>query len=304
MRHFVLFLCFGVTLAASAGLAADVAITMDDPTTATTPLLNPQERDIRILEALRKNGDLKVVLFVCGKRVDSQEGRALLMRWTAAGQLLGNHSYSHLYYHSQKISFDQYVKDFLAGEKLVEGYSNFRKWFRFPFLKEGGTLEKRDEMRVFLKDRGYRNGSVTIDASDWYIDERMQAALVKDPKVDLNKYRDYYLAHIWDRANYYDGLAKKVLGKTVKHTLLIHHNLLNALFLNDLLEMFRSKGWKLINADQAFEDSVFQITPNVLPAGESLLWSLAKETGKYDSELRYPGEDGEYQKDEMDRLAL
>lgn len=304
MRHLLLLFWLGSMVTNSVAFASEIAITMDDPTTAVTPLLSPQERDIKILNALRMNGDLKVVLFVCGMRVDSPQGQALLKRWREAGQLFGNHSYSHLYFHSHKISFDQYVKDFLAGEKIVQNYPNFRKWFRFPFLKEGDTKEKRDGIRTFLKERGYQNGSVTIDASDWYIDERMQDAIAKNPKVELKKYRDYYLSHIWDRANYYDGLARKVLGREVKHTLLIHHSLLNALFLGDLLEMFRSKGWKLINADQAFQDPVFQMSPNVLPAGESLIWSLAKETGKYDSELRYPGEDGEYQKDEMDRLGL
>ena len=79
---------------------------------------------------------------------------------------------------------------------------------------------------------------------------------------------------------------------------------LRALFLGDLLDMFKSRGWKLIDADQAFKDEVFAAAPNILPAGESIIWSLAKETGKFDAVLRYPGEDGDYEKAEMDRLGL
>jgi hypothetical protein len=41
-----------------------------------------------------------------------------------------------------------------------------------------------------------------------------------------------------------------------------------------------------------------------VPAGESLLWALAKETGKFDSLLRYPGEDDVYEKPKLDRLGL
>lgn len=113
-----------------------------------------------------------------------------------------------------------------------------------------------------------------------------------------------HLIHIWNRAQYYDELAIEVLGRSPNHTLLVHHNLLNALFLGDLIQMFKDKGWKVINADEAFQDPTFKITPNTLPAGESLIWALAKQTGRYDDKLRYPGEDGSYEKEAMDKLGL
>jgi len=41
-----------------------------------------------------------------------------------------------------------------------------------------------------------------------------------------------------------------------------------------------------------------------MPAEQSLIWMQAKETGLYDNQLRYPGEDGEYEKEKMDKLGL
>ena len=55
--------------------------------------------------------------------------------------------------------------------------------------------------------------------------------------------------------------------------------------------MFASRGWSVIDADKAFRDPVFQREPDIVPAGESLVWALAKETGRYEALLRYPGED-------------
>jgi hypothetical protein len=109
---------------------------------------------------------------------------------------------------------------------------------------------------------------------------------------------------MWERSLYYDDLARKVLGRPVKHTILMHYNLLNALFLGNLLDMFRSKGWKLIDAADAFTDPVFSASPNIVPAGESIIWALAKETGKFDKLLRYPGEDSVYENAKMDKLGL
>jgi hypothetical protein len=35
-----------------------------------------------------------------------------------------------------------------------------------------------------------------------------------------------------------------------------------------------------------------------------LIWALAKETGKFEKELRYPGEDDTYENPKMDALKL
>ena len=58
--------------------------------------------------------------------------------------------------------------------------------------------------------------------------------------------------------------------------------------------MFRSKGWGVIDAEEAFSDQVFSRQPDTAPAGQSLIWALAKETGKFEARLRYPGEDDVY----------
>jgi hypothetical protein len=68
--------------------------------------------------------------------------------------------------------------------------------------------------------------------------------------------------------------------------------------------MFKRKGWRLIDAEDAYKDSVFYAMPKIAPAGESLIWALAKETGRFDKLLRYPAEDGEYEKPAMDALGL
>jgi hypothetical protein len=112
------------------------------------------------------------------------------------------------------------------------------------------------------------------------------------------------MEHMWARAEYYDALARRVLGRPVKHTVLVHFNLLNGLFLGDLIAMFKSKGWQPIDAEEAFTDQIFSARPNVLPAGESIVWSMAKAKRTIAKSLRYPAEDGEYENARMDKLGL
>lgn len=271
-----------------------LAITMDDPNNYEMPLLNGTERNERILETLKKH-NLQAALFVCGMRIDSDSARRIIQAWDDAGHLICNHSYSHSYFPSKKISLQDFEYDFLRCDSIIKNYKNFTKLFRYPFLKEGGDLEKRDGFREFLKSLGYKNGAVAIDASDWYVNLRMVKALKENPNTDLTPYKEFYMKHMLDRAKFYNDLAVKITGREVPSTVLIHHSLLNALFLDDLISMFKQNGWELVNASDAFKDTVYSRLPDVLPAGESIIWSMAKETGKYESILRYPGEDGDYE---------
>jgi peptidoglycan-N-acetylglucosamine deacetylase len=282
----------------------EIAITMDDFFWDKSLRLDPDQRNQAILGALKSQGNLKAALFVKGKNADSEKGMALLREWDQSGHLIGNHSYSHTYLNSSKVEVGAYTADIAKCDDILKVLPHYRKIYRFPYLKEGDTAAKRDGVRAFLKEQGYSIGHVTIDASDWAIEDRLSARLTKEPNADIQPYRDFYLGHMWEHAQYYDGLAHKVLGRSVKHTVLVHYNLLNALFLGDLLNMFVNKGWKLIDAADAFTDRVFQAMPKIVPAGESLIWALAKQSGKFDKLLRYPGEDVTYEKPAMDKLGL
>jgi peptidoglycan/xylan/chitin deacetylase (PgdA/CDA1 family) len=285
-----------------AGTPPQFAITMDDFNWRNAIQLTAEQRNQAILETLRDH-NTRAALFVIGRNADDQQGMSLLRLWDEAGHIIGNHTYSHQMLTSDIAAAD-FEHDIARAETILIGLKQFRKTFRYPALKEGDTAAKRDHVRAFLKGRGYRIGHVTIDNSDWIVDQRLTARLQKDPNADTKPYRDFYLEHMWDRAQYYDALARKVLGRPVKHTILMHFNLLNGLFLGDLIEMFRSKGWQLIDAEAAFTDSVFRAEPKTLPAGESVVWALAKEKYTNAKSLRYPAEDGEYEMARMNKLGL
>lgn len=311
-REFLRATAFAGSLAAAEKIAGvqqapQIAFTFDDPSTEGGANLTWQELNNRILSALAKHKKT-AVLFVCGKRVDSKDGAELIGTWNAAGHGIGNHSYSHLYFNGtagpENITLQAFESDAMKVEPQIRAYEHFAPFFRYPFFKEGNTVEKRDGMREFLKQHGYRIGRATIDASDWAIDVRLRAKLKKDSNADLSGYRGFYLQHIWERAQYYDSLSLRVMGKPVRHTLLLHHNALNALFLDDLIAMLAARGWRTVDAEWAYQDPAYDRQPKILPAGESLIWALAKESGKFEKELRYPGEDDIYENPKMDALNL
>jgi peptidoglycan-N-acetylglucosamine deacetylase len=279
-----------------------LALTLDDPTLSLGSVLKWQDANSHILKAISAK-DVRAALFVCGMRVDDADGAKLLTAWDQAGHLICNHSYSHKFY-GERTSYADFAVDFLKNEKVIAPYHNRTPLFRYPFLKEGETADKRDRFRALLKERGYRVGHVTIDASDWYVSQRFVDRLAKEPNAPIAPYRDYLIAHLLDRAAFYRQLALDVLGRDIRHTLLVHFNPLNAFVLPDVMTAFEAAGWQWIDASLAYEDPVFRSQPHTLPAGESLVWALAKETGRVEDRLRYPGEDDVYEKPKMDALGL
>jgi peptidoglycan-N-acetylglucosamine deacetylase len=281
----------------------EIAVTMDDPKPDALCGTPGPEINHRILTTLA-TAQVQAALFVAGKRVDNAEGKELIADWDRAAHEICSHSYSHRSYNSPEVSYEDFADDFLKNEPVIHGYRHFTRRFRFPFLKEGVTAEKRDRFRRLLHERGYRIGHVTVDASDWYIDLRMRQRLEQNAKADTAPHRDYYIEHIRDRARYYRQLARDVLGRDIRHTLLIHHNLLNALYLEEMMQALREDGWKWVDASHVYRDPIFKHEPKIVPAGESLIWAMAKESGRFENRLRYPGEDGDYEKAKMDALGL
>jgi len=285
---------------AMASRSPEVSITMDDFNIKGLDELTAEKRNQAILAAFRAHS-IKAAIFVCATYIDSPLGQRLLRQWNDEGHIIANHTYSHRNY--EKSDFTEYTKDTLRCEAIIKDYPQFRRLFRFPYLKEGNEADHRDRMRAFLAEHGYRNGAVTIDASDWYIDDRLRKRLDADAKADTTGYRDYYLHHVLDRSRYYDDVSLKALGRSVRHTLLVHHNALNERYMADILDQYKRKGWKLIDAERAYQDPVFKENPDVLPAGDSLVLALGVQSGKV-KRTRWPSEDGGYEAPSMDRLGL
>ena len=111
-----------------------------------------------------------------------------------------------------------------------------------------------------------------------------------------------YLEHLWNRATYYDRLAREVTGRSPAHVMLLHTNALNAAFLSDAIAMFKRRGWEIVSPAQAFADPIYARRPTTVPAGESVVWALAKEAGNMS--LRYPAEDAVYERPVLDAKGL
>jgi peptidoglycan/xylan/chitin deacetylase (PgdA/CDA1 family) len=269
-----------------------LALTFDDAT--------PDAATNRGILAALAAAHLKSILFVAGANVDSPAGLRQVRAWGEAGHAIGNHTYAH--HNLDRTPLPEFEADVMRDHALLAELPGFVRLFRFPYLHQGERAEVRDGCLAFLRAAGYRDGGVTIDSSDWYYAERYRRWKRAHPGADPAPFRQAYLEHLWGRAQYYEALARRVVGRPVHHTLLLHTTPLNAAMLPAVIEMFSARGWRLLDAADAFTDPIFQLEARGLPANQGVVWSLARTAGV--PGLRYPPESDTYEKGTLDAAGL
>ena len=289
-----------VLLFSSLGFAQTLSLTFDDG-------LNPDRQaqaqvwNQQIITSLTDSG-ITAMVFPSLIRIGGDRGMGLVMDWAKAGHAVGNHTATHRSLASAETTLDEFIADVKKADAALRHIPTWVPMLRFPYLKEGDTEEKREGIRSWMKSNGYRPAPVSIDASDWYYNQIYSSLLGSGSHDKAVRVKMAYIEHLLDRAIYYEGLAKQVLGRSPVHVMLLHTNTINAYFLDDVIAALRDAGWTIVPPAQAFADSIYQEAPDVLPAGESLVWSLAKKQGV--KGLRYPAESDVYEKPKLDALGL
>jgi peptidoglycan/xylan/chitin deacetylase (PgdA/CDA1 family) len=260
--------------------AQSVAFTFDDgPTLFETPRLSFEARNSAMLAALAKH-KVKAALFVtCGNGADRPEGLDLARAWGQAGHAVANHTMTHLDLNNAKTQLAQYQQEVRDCDRIVAPLPGYQKWFRYTYLREGNTPEKRDGMRAFLREQGYRNAYVSLDTSDWRLNDKLVEVLAKHLQADVEPIRQAYLSHIRQRALAYRALSQRLQGRDIAQVLLLHHNLINALWLDDVIRQFRDMGWTIVSPGEAFADPVYALEPQRNVPGQSLLISMGRSLG-------------------------
>lgn len=260
--------------------AQSVALSFDDgPTLAATPRLSPQARNAAMLGALAKH-KVKAALFVTAANgAVKPEGLALARAWGEQGHVVANHTMTHPDLNKATTILAQYQQEVRDCDRIVSALPGYQKWFRFTYLREGNTPEKSEGMRTFLRAQGYRNAYVTLDTSDWRLNDKLVEVLEKNPKADLEPIRQAYLSHIRQRAQAYRALSQRLQGRDIPQMMLMHHNLINALWLDDVIRQFKEMGWTIVTPAEALADPVYQLEPQRKVPGQSLLISMGRSLG-------------------------
>lgn len=264
----------------------EIAITFDDlpRNGADTGLANTQQMTDK-LTAIIQARHIPVVGLVNENqlfRPGEMDARvALLNMWLDRGAELGNHTFSHP--SLNKISLEDFEDDLIRGENITRMLLARRgmklRYFRFPFLNTGLTLEIKREFAEFLARHHYINAPVTIENSDWMFSTLYtRAKLGGDPEM-VDRIAAAYLAYTEKQFDFFERFSVEVLGYEPRQVMLLHSNWLNADHLNEVLDVMQKRGYKFISLDRALGDKAYSLPDNYAgPMGISWIerWAFSK----------------------------
>ncbi len=264
-------------LVLSVGLAwgQQIAVTFDDLPVhgAMPPGMTRSEIAESILKTLKLEKLPPVYGFINGGRGEGDpDSLAALQTWRAAGQPLGNHTWAHL--DINKETAEQFEAEVLRNEPLLErlmGKTDWH-WLRYPFLREGDTVEKRRAARAWLFAHRYKIAEVSMDFEDYLWNEPYARCMAKHDDVSIAKLHDTYLAVADQYYGVFRELSQLVYGRDVKYVLLMHVGAFDARMLPELLALYRTKGVRFISLPDAMSDPAYQDDPDIgEPSGGTLL---------------------------------
>jgi peptidoglycan-N-acetylglucosamine deacetylase len=251
----------------------EIALTFDDSPRHATGYFNGPTRAKKLIENLEKHKSGKVVFFSVSGNID-EEGEKRLKGYANAGHIIANHTTTHPDFN--KVSLKEYQKDFLKAHGTLSSFKTYHKLFRFPYLREGNTILKRDGMRNLLEKRGYQNAYITANNYDWYIERLFQKSVLSDPNFSFDKMRKFYVSVLMESIIYYDKMAIKHIGRSPKHEMDI-----SALFIGDLILKLRKNGWKIISLAEALKDEISNYkSKSIMPYNPGRIGEIAKDHGQ------------------------
>jgi peptidoglycan/xylan/chitin deacetylase (PgdA/CDA1 family) len=282
----ILFLIFFAIplLAVSAG-TKQMAVTFDDLPAALVPTHAEQLRVNQRILGLLKKYQIRATGFVIGSEAFGRTD--ILNLWLEQGNDLANHTYSHMDFDQVDIrSFEaDIIKGAFAIEKLLAKHERYLRYFRFPYLHTGNSLEKREEIRKFLRENCYIIAPVTIDPCDWaYNSQLVKSRRAKDKK-EQEHIKASYLERIKSATEEAEILSWQRFGRNIKHVLLLHLNRINAEVLDKILEYYSHSGYSFISLEEALKDSAYSSEGELIEP-ESLTWPVRPELRLFREHLK------------------
>jgi peptidoglycan/xylan/chitin deacetylase (PgdA/CDA1 family) len=242
-----------------------IALTFDDlPAAGTLPVGDKRIRIATALVAELKANHLKGTYgFVNGVKLENgPDAQQALRIWIDAGMNIGNHTYAHLALTGNTV--EAFEHDIALNEPALDQYGGARDWhwFRYPYLWEGETLEKRHAVRAYLREHGYRVAQVTLDFEDYAWNDAYGRCSAKQDNAAIAWLRQSYLENAAEYVRLGREEERIAFGHEIPNVILLHATAFTTLMLPDLIKQLRNEGFRFASLANVEADPVYALDPD------------------------------------------
>jgi peptidoglycan-N-acetylglucosamine deacetylase len=253
-----------LVLSATVCFAQKIAITFDDlPLNGDLPPGVTRTEVARAAVAILKNNHAPPAYgFINAKKLEGNPDAAEALRVWAASESVGNHTYSHLDLNANPAeAFEREIEQNEPALELLAPDQNWR-WLRYPYLREGDTVEKRRAVRAYLTAHGYKIAQVTIDWEDYLWNSAYAHCVAKNDAKSIAWLKSSYMEFASSYLDLGRELAKLTFGHDINHVLLLHLGAYTSTILPDVLDLLKKKGFTLVTLEEAQSDPAYSSDPD------------------------------------------
>ncbi len=239
----------------------------------------------RLINELNANHLKGVYGFVNGTGIDDDPDLQQSLRlWIAAGMNIGNHTFDHPAL--DDTTAQAYIHDIAINEPTLRKYDpgGDWHWFRYPYLEEGNTVEKREAVRGWLRQHGYRIAEVTLNFQDDDWDDPYGRCLAKHDEAGIAWLKQSYMENAAEFIR--EGREEQLIafGHEVPNVLLLHETDFTTLMLPSLVKLLRGEGFRFQPLAKIARNPVYSLDPDFPnPGGGSITNQVLDKHN-----LRYP----------------
>ncbi|MGA7523139.1 MAG: polysaccharide deacetylase family protein [Acidobacteriaceae bacterium] len=207
--------------------------------------------------------------FVIGADVDDDPDTQDALRvWLASGMNIGNHTWSHP--SLTDVTAQAFEHDIALDEPLLRQYAGSRDWhwFRYPYLQEGDTPAKRDSVRDWLHNHGYRIAEVTLTIQDDDWSDPYNRCMAKGDTAGIAWLRQSYMENAAEFLRLGREEEQIAFGHEIPNVLLLHATDFTAVMLPSLLHLLHQQGFRFAPLAKVENNPAYALDPHAgLPNG-------------------------------------
>jgi peptidoglycan-N-acetylglucosamine deacetylase len=236
-----------------------IAITFDElPVARAFGDVDREAITYLLLDALRRH-QVRATGFVVGEQIENSFD--LLGQWLNEGHTLGSMTFSGQDYNL--VAPAQFIAEIDRGtgtlEPMLKGFGQKKRYFRYPYLHFGETVEKRRAARAYLKNQKYVVCPATVLPEDYLYDLTLTKLGKTPDSVKYEQLLNDYINHVLDEVERQENLATEVVHRPIPQILTLRVNRLNAVFLDALLTALEDDDYSFVTLDNALKDQVYSM---------------------------------------------
>ncbi len=242
----------------------------------------PKDADsaMRLLVEKLKAHKVPAIGFVSGNMVADDNGKMYPVRteivryWRDAGFEIGIGGYKHIWFHDTPV--DEYVANVEKNEtitkKILAEKNMPLRYFSYPFLNNGKTVEDRNRFENWLAARSLRSVKYTFDNQEWMYSFAYDMARKDNDINTMKEIRIEYLDYMTKMLEHFEAYSQDMFGRDIAQTLVLTPSRLVTDTADEFFGMLKKRGYTFVTMDEAQSDEAYQTEEKIVDNKSGISW--------------------------------